>query len=259
MVRCITIVLLLTSTLPAEGFRTNAKKMQTELHRQSCAGTCDTYFQNFGIATGCAMEECKPCGECSVSAGVVGDGSAVPRDGQRCGALYRERQTGLKCGLHATNAVLENIGLAKTTASEMDDVSELAGAESHGEDYDIAAIMALLMWNRETEVSSSGRLTEGLQPVTSLLAEVGRIDEAELAALPQSEREAYERQRRHVQFEDLPWLICNANGHWKTYFKAPETWCNLDSVPARQGLAAAEVQDAQMRELRCRAIIVPTR
>lgn len=237
-----------------------------------CPDQCAEYFGAFGIETACAMDECVACAKCvgpdsneksqsqpAPSAGIVGDGSYVPPAGTGCSSLYRERQTGLKCGLHAANAVLANLHKDKTSSQEMDEVSEMTGEVSHGDDYDIATIMALLEIYRGLEISTSGGLGAGVKPVSQLLADVGQIDENELARLHGEERAAYERQRRDVHVESLHWLICNVHGHWKAYFKAPETWCNLDSVPARQGIPAAELDDDEMKALQCRAIIVPTK
>lgn len=210
--------------------------------------TCPHALEVHGPAVACSLPECGDCGPCAKPPPPPARGGGV------CSALARERQVGLKCGKHAVNAVLANLNMTIATENELDARSQMIGAVSHGDDYDISVLQFFLMVDRGLEVQQVGALDGDYQTMAELVAGVGSIGSTE--GLSAEEAAAYEAQRRTVNMQNLPWVICNPGGHWKTYFHYPgrSAWCDLDSIPARQ----EELTSDELANVRCVAAIVPT-
>lgn len=212
----------------------------------TCGRECPNHFLHgkTAIVIACALDECRGCPQCQAPATSSGveDGSYIAPSGAGCNALYREKQEGLKCGKHAVNAVLENLGKSRTVEEELDEISRNVGEPSEGDDYDIATLTFLLM-NHGLRVQPVGEIASTSKTVTQLLSGIGTADSAE--------------KRFTMSFENLQWLICNVHGHWKTYFITQGQWCDLDSIPAGQNQPPAALDLDAMKNLECRAIIVP--
>jgi hypothetical protein len=199
---------------------------------------------------------CEACREPSDADGVADDEDDGGSEAY-CGGLVRERQVGLKCGKHAVNAVLANQNMPIATERELDARSRSIGVVSHGDDYDVSTLQFFLSVDRGLEVTQVGDQNGNARPVSQLLQEVGSLGSME--GLTPDERAAFERQRRVVDAETLPWVICNNHGHWFTYFHPGQSgdWCNLDSIPARQGIPAAQLTRQELESVGCKAIILP--
>eukprot|EP00929_Paragymnodinium_shiwhaense_P106318 TRINITY_DN71609_c0_g2_i1.p1 TRINITY_DN71609_c0_g2~~TRINITY_DN71609_c0_g2_i1.p1 ORF type:complete len:270 (-),score=43.32 TRINITY_DN71609_c0_g2_i1:143-952(-) len=223
-----------------------------------CAAVCDTYPPSWK----CALEECAACADC-------GGGGAASEDCDRpapkvgsgvCSDLYREEQVGLKCGKHALQSVVKNLGLGSACEAELDDISALVGAPSQGSDYDLAVLWSALD-KRGLPAATAVSNSYGTKSVKGLLSEFGQVDPEEVEKYTKSHGKAWvEKHLKKVEVstDSLSWLICNPGGHWKTYFKQGETWCNLDSVPARNGQPARSMTATQLDKIKCKAIVIPS-
>jgi len=262
--------------IDASGQTDIAKATQESEATALCSGPCEESIGFLGLGSACDYsDECIGCEKCQSDDADAG----MPGTGTGCSAFYRERQTGTQCGMHAVNSVLVNIGKPKTTTRELDDVSALSGEISHGDDYDIGTLVSVFNFNYGMEVTQVGALDGHEQTVHALLKEVGKIDESQLAGLGESQKAAFKRQARSVSLNgpkatQVPWVICNLGAmHWVTYFRkaaimvkgknhrrtAQWGWCDLDSIAARDGEAAADMSAGSMGNLKCVAIIVPTK
>mmetsp|Transcript_51031 Transcript_51031/g.143634 ORF Transcript_51031/g.143634 Transcript_51031/m.143634 type:complete len:302 (-) Transcript_51031:135-1040(-) len=222
-----------------------------------CDITCSATLSATGPEVACAMPECSSCAACTSSGPV--EAAYTPSQGG-CNGLYREMQVGLKCGKHAVNAILVNLGLSATNEQKLDEMAANVGSPSDGQDYDLAALTFTLMEVLGYDsVIPVGELHAPPRPIAELLQGVGRVEAHEGASA--AERAALQAKEFTVHVKDLQWVLCNVGGHWKTYFHEwaqAGDWCDLDSIPARQGKEAAKVPNPSMGGLKCRAIIVPT-
>lgn len=205
---------------------------------------CDGYVQSLGTENACALDECEGCTQCSDEEEQL----TFTATTGACAGLKLEKQHQLYCGKHAANAVLFNLHMDATSKAELDQVSQDIGAPAaKNGDYDIAAILTVFT-NRGMEVQQVGELEDKPKKVSDLIANVGLIDEKEFVGLTEEEHEALKRQRRHVSIAGLQWLICNVQSyHWKTYFKKSNTWCDLDSMKAKDPIE--EVDDVALGDV----------
>lgn len=168
-----------------------------------------------------------------------------------CQVLYREQQVGLKCGQHAVNAVLGNLGMDITGQIELDAISDNVGEPAHGGDYSMATLMSLLI-SRDIDATTVGELHQPNKPISKLLGQVGAI--GSVAGLPQAFKANLNKRKIDVRLQDLQWIICNPGGHWKTYFHVPgHGWCDLDSI----GHHPQSLTTRRLGSVLCRGIIVP--
>jgi len=176
--------------------------------------------------------------------------------GAPCTEFYREAQVGLKCGKHAINAVLKNVGKDPVHELELDEMAEMVGAESHGDDYDMGTLLFTLEGRFGVgKVQSVGELWHEEKPIQNLIKEVGAIEDID--SVPDHLREALERQQFNLGFEDLDWVMCNTHYHWKTYFKEPSgQFCDLDSMQVPK--PAKQLSTGDVGNIKCRGIIIPT-
>jgi len=217
-----------------------------------------------GGEAACALEECQGCEECykpkekSSSHGFKSV-SAASGGARGCESYYREEQSCLKCGKHAVNAILVNSGKFASNEQEMDDMSQLLGAPSNGNDYDMA-VLSWVLKNRfgDAAVQSVGEINAPPRAIKDLISEVGKIGDVQNE--PQHLREALLKKQFTLKFDDIDWVLCNVHYHWKTYFKDHNSgaFCDLDSIPAARGLPAATVAIDTLKSIQCRGVIVPT-
>jgi len=240
---------VLLASLCADGVRV----AQIAQGLASCPESCELALTAAGPEVACALEECSVCDVCGgkPEVGSLDPAPTAYKPGAAgCSGMYREEQRGLKCGKHAVNAVLRNLGLVGTDEAELDAMAKLVGEPSEGEDYDLAALSFVLMSKLgEGAVQTVGELGVSDKAVSDMLKGVGKVD---------SEAALLGKKTLNVQVDDLQWLVCNTAHHWKTYFRMDRRhFCDLDSNPAALGVQAAEVEVPSIQSLKCRAIIIP--
>jgi len=167
-----------------------------------------------------------------------------------CPGLYRERQVGLKCGLHAVNAVLAAQGKKTTREGYMDLLAANAGFPSNGDDYAITVVQSVLEQNFGiNKVGQIGSNDGHERSVHAFLRDSGVTD-------------GLANGRDENQFTltlwKMPWVICLTGYHYKAFVHHPNgVWCNLDSVLAASEVQAPQVKIKQLKKMKCQAIVYP--
>jgi hypothetical protein len=167
-----------------------------------------------------------------------------------CPGLYREVQIGLKCGLHAVNAVLASAGKQTTREGYMDMLAASAGFPSDGDDYAIAVVQSVLEQNFGiNKVGQIGSNYDPERPVHKFLQGAGVTDGL---------ANGIDKNQFTLTLYKMPWLICLTGYHYKAFVHHPNgLWCNLDSVLAASGVHAPQVKIRQLKDMTCQAIVYP--
>lgn len=167
-----------------------------------------------------------------------------------CPGLYREMQVGLKCGLHAVNAVLAAVGKETTREGYMDMLAANAGFPSNGDDYAITVVQSVL--EQQLGINKVGQIgsDDGPErPVETFLRDSGITDGL---------ANGHDKNKFTLTLWQMPWVICLTDYHYKAFVHHPNgKWCNLDSVIAANGVQAPQVRIRDLKNLRCQAIVYP--